>query len=85
MLLYNIAVHCRFGKKIAAEELILRKEKKKRLRRISEKQKVRKERKDDFFAEGIFSAARAGFGFVDVEDGVSVFVPEKFANNAIDS
>ena len=84
MLLYNIAVYCRFGKRTAAEELILRKEKKKRLRRISERQKFRKERKEDFFVEGIFSAARAGFGFVDVEEGGAVFVPEKFANDAID-
>ena len=82
MLLYNIAVHCRFGKRTAAEELILRKEKKKRLRRISERQKNR--RKDDVFVEGRFSAARAGFGFVDIEDGTSVFVPEKFTNDAID-
>lgn len=63
---------------------ILRKDKKKRLRRISERQASRKNRKDELFAEGRFSAARAGFGFVDLEDGNSVFVPEKFTNDAID-
>jgi ribonuclease R len=62
----------------------LRKEKKKRLIRISQRQKQRRDRREEFFVEGRFSAARAGFGFVDLEDGTSVFVPEKFTNEAID-
>ena len=83
-VIINIAVHCRFGKRSVTEDCNLRKEKKKRLRRISERQANRRERKEDFFAEGRFSAARAGFGFVDVEEGVSIFIPEKFTNDAID-
>ena len=62
----------------------MRKEKKKRLIRISERQKQRRGKKEELFAEGVFSAARAGFGFVDLDDGTSIFVPEKFANDAID-
>ena len=62
----------------------MRKEKKKRLRRIAGRQESRRSRKEEFFVEGRFSAARAGFGFVDIEDGTSVFVPEKFTNDAID-
>ena len=62
----------------------MRKEKKKRLRRISERQSSRRERKEEFFVMGRFSSARAGFGFVDVDDSMSVFIPEKFIHDAID-
>lgn len=64
---------------------ILRKEKKKRLARIADRQKQRRSsRNTEQFAEGRFSASRSGFGFVDIDDGTSVFIPEKFTNDAID-
>lgn len=62
----------------------MHKEKKKRLERIFRRQKQRRDKRAEQFVEGVFSAARAGFGFVDLEDGTSVFIPEKFSDDAID-
>ena len=63
----------------------MRKEKKKRLRRIAGRKQERRHNRDAFYAEGVFSSSRSGFGFVTVGDGeLELFIPAKYVNDAID-
>ena len=63
----------------------MRKDKKKRLRRISGRKQERRAKRESLYVEGVFSSSRSGFGFVNVNDGeFEVFIPAKFVNDAID-
>ena len=63
----------------------MRKDKKKRLRRISGRGEKRRARREEFYINGVFSSSRSGFGFVAVDDGdFEVFIPAQFVNDAID-
>ena len=62
----------------------MRKDKKKRLRRIAGRKQERRAKREELYVEGVFSSSRSGFGFVAVDDGLEVFIPAQFVNDAID-
>ena len=65
----------------------MKKERKKRLRRLSEKRSRRKDARSLLTAEGIISMNPAGFGFVKQDpelDVPDIFIPAQFVNGAID-
>ena len=54
------------------------------MRRLAERREERGRARSEQYVEGKFSAARARFGFVDITDEDSVFIPEQYTNGAID-
>ena len=70
----------------------MKKDKKKRLRRLAEKKTRRRDSRSKLMAEGILSMNQSGFGFVridipeemDIEEQQDIFIPPQYVNGAIE-
>ncbi|MBR1951715.1 MAG: VacB/RNase II family 3'-5' exoribonuclease [Lentisphaeria bacterium] len=70
----------------------MKKDKKKRLRRLADRKNRRQEAREKLEIEGILSMTQSGFGFVkidipeelDIKDSQDVFIPPQYVNGAIE-